>query len=105
MSNRPDQRWRVIALQTGVHFEPLHKSCRAAVVARNHEDGVVAGNRADGFGKLGPVDRQRERLRLARAGAQHDELLHAIDASESSAAARSSALSVSSGLGRSVSER
>src|SRR5438552_2290735 len=43
---------------------------------------IAARDRADRFGQLRAVERDRERLRLADAGADDDELLDAIDPSE-----------------------
>src|SRR5262249_24619112 len=50
--------------------------------ARDDEDGVVAGDRADGFLQAGAIERLGQRLRLAASGADDDELLNAIDAAD-----------------------
>ena len=52
------------------------------IAAKDHEDRVVAADRADDVGQLGAVDRFGQRLRLAGIGSQHDELLDGLDASE-----------------------
>src|SRR5580765_1162286 len=64
----------------GVHLEPLREGGGALAVASDDEDGVVSGNRADGFDQLRAVERLGQRLRLAAASAEHDELLDALDA-------------------------
>ena len=67
-------------LQPRVGLEPLHERRRAAIVARDDENRVVAGDRADRLRQLRAVDGERQRLRLPGSGANDDELLHAIDA-------------------------
>ena len=49
---------------------------------RDHQNGVVAGDGADGLRQLRAVDGEGERLRLAGAGADDDQLLHAVDAAQ-----------------------
>ena len=49
---------------------------------RDDENGVVAGQRADHFRQVRRIDGHAEQLRLAWAGAQHHQLLHAIDAGQ-----------------------
>ena len=61
-------------------FEPLDQRPRAACVAGDRQNRVVAGDRADDFRKPRAVDRHAEQLRLSRPGAQQHQLLHAIDA-------------------------
>ncbi len=53
---------------------------RSATIPRDDQDRVVAGDGAHRFRQPRAVDRERERLRLAGAGANDEHLLHAIDA-------------------------
>src|SRR6478735_2066771 len=57
----------------GVRFQPLHQ--RRSPLA-------VSGDGPDRLGELGAVEGFGERLRLTTPGAQHDELLHALDAAQ-----------------------
>src|SRR5437773_458671 len=65
-----------------VFLQSLHERGRAFFVARNHQDRVVAADRAHRLGQLRAVDCDRERLRLSDAGADDHELLHAVDAAQ-----------------------
>src|SRR6266540_510484 len=56
-------------------LEPPGERRGAPRVARDDKNRVVAADGADGFGELRAVDRDRQRLRLAGAGADDDELL------------------------------
>ena len=58
------------------------RAAARARAARDHENRVVAGNRADHFRQAGAVERLGERLGLAPAGPDDDELLDAIDAAQ-----------------------
>src|SRR5262249_14688163 len=55
---------------------------RAAGAAGDHEDRVVAGDRPYHFGQRRAVERLGERLRLATARADDDELLDALDTAQ-----------------------
>src|SRR5258706_8356365 len=81
-SNLPALSAVALPLQPRVRLEPFDERRRAAIVSRNDEDRVVARDRADRLRQLGPVDRQRQILRLAGTGAHDDELLRAIDPSQ-----------------------
>src|SRR5262249_46234712 len=63
-------------------LQPLDERRGGAAAAGDDENRVVAGDRPDRVGQLCAIERQRERLRLADAGADDDELLHAIDAAQ-----------------------
>src|SRR5205814_9109796 len=63
-----------------IRFEPPDERRRAPPVARDDENRVVAGDRADRFGELRAIDRERERLRLPDAGSDDDQLLNALGA-------------------------
>src|SRR5262245_49828757 len=60
--------------------ETFHQRRRGAGAAGDDEDRVVPANRAHFLGQLRPVDGLGQRLRLAAAGADDDELLDALDA-------------------------
>src|SRR5262245_1797754 len=62
--------------------EPFDKRRRGAGAARDDENRVVAGDRADLFDQLRAVDRFGQRLCLSAAGPDDDELLHALDAAQ-----------------------
>ena len=66
----------------GVRFEPLDQGGGALPSRAIDENRVVAGDRADRLRQLRAVERLGERLRLAAAGADDDELLHALDAAQ-----------------------
>src|SRR5579862_4207067 len=70
------------ALPPGKALEPLDERGRMTSAACDDEDGVVAADRADRFRQLRAVERGRERLGLADARADDDELLHVLDAPE-----------------------
>src|SRR4029077_15845009 len=63
-------------------FEPFGQRGGAARVAGNHEDRIVAANRADRFGELRAIDGKGERLRLADAGPDDNQVLDVLDALE-----------------------
>ena len=76
-----------------VVLEPLDERGGAARAARDHENRVVAGDRADRLGQPRAIERLGQRLRLAAAGPDDDELLDAFDALRgTSASVRSSAI-------------
>ena len=60
----------------------LTSAAARAGVARDHENRVVAGDRADRFRQLRAIERVGQRLRLAAARADDDELLDALDAAQ-----------------------
>src|SRR5262245_31011184 len=57
---------------------PGERRCAAGILG-DHEDRVVAGNRADDLGLAGSIDGECKRLRLSRSGANHEHLLRPID--------------------------
>ena len=65
--------------EAGVFAEALREGGGAAAVLGDDQNRVIAGDRADGLGRTRAVDGHGERLRLAGAGADDDQLLHAID--------------------------
>src|SRR5262245_20268596 len=67
-------------LSPRVFLELLHERGGALRVARNHENRVVAADGAHRLRQLRAIDGDCERLRLADAGPDDDELLHAVDA-------------------------
>src|SRR5262249_31688006 len=64
-------------------FHPLlelpRERLRFALAAADHENRVLAADRADDIGQLGPIDRLGERRRLRRLGPEHDELLDDVE--------------------------
>src|SRR5262245_25030751 len=62
--------------------ETLHQRRRCAGAPRDDEDGVVAADRAHFLGQLRAVNRLGQRLRLAAAGPDDDELLDALHAAQ-----------------------
>src|SRR5262245_8153701 len=60
--------------------ETSHQRRRGAGAPRDDEDRVVAADRAHFLGQLRPIDRLGQRLRLAAAGPDNDELLDALHA-------------------------
>jgi hypothetical protein len=54
-------------------------AARAAIVARDDKNRVVAGDRPYRFGQTRAIDGERQRLRLAGAGAEDDQLPDAFD--------------------------
>ena len=54
-------------------------ACASLIAAADHEDGVVAADRADDLRQPRAVDRLGQRLRLRRLGPQDDELLDDVE--------------------------
>ena len=65
-----------------VVLQPLDERGRAARAARDQQNRVVAGNRADHLREPRAIERLGQRLRLAAAGADDDELLDAVDVAQ-----------------------
>ena len=61
-------------------LEGRARRLRAAWIATNHQNCVVASNGAEDICELSAVDRNREQLRLARSGLHDDQLLRHVDA-------------------------
>src|SRR2546427_5039394 len=62
-----------------IGFEAFDERGRPLAVARDDQNGVIPGNRADRFLQLRAIERFTQRLRLPSAGPQDDELLPAFD--------------------------
>src|SRR5260221_8160661 len=81
--SRPPEYARTIRSISTLPLDPLvelpREDLRLAIAAANHEDGVLAADRADHFRQPRPVDGFGQRLRLRRLGAQDDELLHHVE--------------------------
>src|SRR5438067_2673558 len=73
---RPARSLRRIVLQ------PPGQRAGAARAARDDQNRVVAADGSDHLRQLRAIERDRERLRLARTGSHDDELLHALDAAQ-----------------------
>src|SRR5437879_2763649 len=85
---RPNTRGRYAAWDSEkwslrrIGLEAFDERRGAARPARDDENRVVAGNRADRLVESGPIERLGEHLRLASARAHDDQLLHALDAAQ-----------------------
>src|SRR5258708_12580563 len=88
---------RSILLTLHPFVELARERLRLAVAAADHEDVVVAADRADHLRQAGAVDRFGERLRLRRLGPQHDKLLDDVELPQE---AGDGALEDSPGVGR-----
>ena len=63
-------------------FEHGARRLRAAPVAANHQNRVVAGDRPDDIRQPRAIDGQTQQLRLPRPGLDDHELLRRIDAQQ-----------------------
>src|SRR5258708_36139434 len=99
VSRPPEYASTIRSIQLTLHpfVELACERLRLAVAAADHEDVVVAADRADHLRQAGAVYRFGERLRLRRFGPQHDELLDDVEFPEE---ARDGALEHSPGVGR-----
>src|SRR5262245_26832017 len=66
----------------GQPLQAARQRRRAACIAGDDENRVVALNRPDGLCKLRAIDGLGERRRLSPPGAKHDELLDAVGAAK-----------------------
>ena len=67
-------------------------TCAQRAIATDHENRVVACDRANDIGQARAVERQPQQLRLARPGLHHHELLRRSTLSRNSPSARESAM-------------
>src|SRR5688572_15132187 len=80
VSRPPEYARAILSGKLGPLFEPPRERLGVAGIAGDDENRVVAGQSANNILELRAVDRKRQRLSHARAGADDDELLDAVHA-------------------------
>ena len=79
VSSPPEYARTIRSFAPAYSLSRLTSAAAPRRVARDDQNRVVAGDGADRLGEARAVERLGQRLRLAAAGADDDQLLHALD--------------------------